>query len=217
MSVFEKPRGSSTNEKSEKQFKMQVTLTQPSEFIVNPTVASIRRGWEDFALRLREKNIDPRVASHVTKTHNDHPPDVHTQLIKGRRKKKNSKKKRLPAHCLCKSWEFMPAPPCITTGRQIHNLLTISESSEKPRSRYLASLPLNAFSRCLCIGVATSTLPPQSSSPSCLPEPACLSPSSLMAACLRWSSSRRTKSCWPWWAGSCSSTSSSWTESSKAA
>lgn len=38
-----------------------------------------------------------------------------------------------------------------------------------------------------------------------------------MAAFLRWSSSRRIKSCWPWWAGSCSSTSSSWTESSKAA
>lgn len=48
-----------------------------------------------------------------------------------------------------------------------------------------------------------------------LPEVGCLWPSFLEDACLRWSYSRKTRSSWLWWAGSCSSTSSLWTKSSK--
>lgn len=112
---------------------MRVTLTQPSEFIVNLTAASIRWGLEDLAL----KSIDPRLASHMTKTHNGHPPDVHThtQLIEGAAD-------AALAHCRCcrSCKEFTPpAAHRITTGSRIHNLLTISESSETARSRYLAS------------------------------------------------------------------------------
>lgn len=117
---------------------------------MNLTVASIRWGLEDLALKVSTLCV----ASHMTKTHNDHPPDVHTQLIEGRRKNLNEAAADAAlAHCCCKSCKgFTPALHCITTGSQIHNLLTISESSEKPRSRYLASLSLNALCRCLCIG-----------------------------------------------------------------
>lgn len=63
-----------------------------------------------------------------------------------------------------------------------------------------------------CFFLSIFLNPSTSLSPS---ELACLSLSSLTAACPRWSSSRTIRSCWLWWAGSCSSTSSSWTKSSK--
>lgn len=94
---------------------MQVTLSHHSQFIVNLTAASIRWGLEDLALRLRDaggkKNIDVRVASDVTKTHNDFLPNVHAELIEGMgggEKNKQKKKQGCRRNSYSSCWGKKP-------------------------------------------------------------------------------------------------------------
>lgn len=95
------------------------------------------------------------------------------------------------------------------SANRIYNSWAISKSREV----FLCHFSLPKFPRvCLTLRFNPRCPPPPSVSPS---EPACLSPSFLRAVCLRWCCSRKIKSYWLWWAGSCSSTSSSWTKSSK--